>query len=320
MNRSVVGTAPGKVILFGEHAVVYGEPAIAAPVVEVQAMATVEPALPGSGLTLCAADLERVMKLADAAADDPLAVMARLTLAHLDVSPPDATVTIRSTIPIASGLGSGTAVSTAIVRALAAYVGRDLEPAAVSELVYEVEKLHHGTPSGIDNVVVAYGMPVFFVKGEPIEVVGVGTALHLLIADTGVASPTKFAVVDVRRGWERNALRYERLFYQIGVVVREARALIEAGGSSARLGELMDLNHALLRELSVSSAELERLVTLARAAGALGAKLSGAGRGGNAIVLAAPGDEARISDVLYRGGAVRVITTEVSASDPGGGL
>jgi mevalonate kinase len=239
--------------------------------------------------------------------------MARLTLEHLAGSPPDATLTIHSTIPIASGLGSGTAVSTVIVRALAGYMGRELTSATVSRLVYEVEKLHHGTPSGIDNTVVAYGRPVFFVRDETLETFGVGAALQLLIGDTGIASPTRVAVGDVRRGWERDGERYERLFGEVGEIVRAARALIERGDDMARLGVLMDRNHALLREMAVSSPELDHLVAAAGAAGALGAKLSGAGRGGNMIALTTAGESARVGQALRRAGAVRVIETVVSS-------
>ncbi|MGD9100999.1 MAG: mevalonate kinase [Anaerolineae bacterium] len=314
VNRPASAAAPGKVILFGEHAVVYGQPAIAAPVHQVRATASVEPGAPGSGLTLAAVDLDQVVALTQAPQDDPLAAMARLTLAHLGTSPPDATLTIHSTIPIASGMGSGTAVSTAIVRALAACLGRQLATETVSALVYEVEKLHHGTPSGIDNTVVAYGMPVYFVRGGAIETFGVGAALHLLIGDTGVASSTRVAVGDVRRAWEGDRPSYERLFAQVGEVVGRARDLIEAGGEAVRLGALMDCNHELLRLMDVSSPELEQLVTAARAAGALGAKLSGAGRGGNMIALVEPGDEARVAEALHQAGAVRVIETALPAS------
>jgi mevalonate kinase len=239
--------------------------------------------------------------------------MVRLTLEHLGFSAPDATLTIHSTIPIASGLGSGTAVSTAIVRVLAGYLERELTPATVSKLVYEVEKLHHGTPSGIDNTVVAYGQPVFFVRDETLEIFGVGAPLQLLIGDTGIASPTRVAVGDVRRGWEQDRERYERLFNEVDEIVREARALIERGDDMARLGALMNRNHKLLREMAVSSPELEHLVAAAEAAGALGAKLSGAGRGGNMIALTTAGESARVAQALRRAGAVRVIETVVSA-------
>ncbi len=314
MEYSVQATAPGKIILLGEHAVVYGQPAIAVPVHQVQATVTVASAGPESGLTIAALDLDKVIHIADAAPDDPLAAMIRLTLDHLHVPAPDAWLTVHSTIPIAGGLGSGTAVSTAIVRALGAYLGRELAAESVSRLVYEVEKLHHGTPSGIDNTVVAFGKPVYFVKGQPIETFSVGTSLHLIVADTGVASPTRVAVDDVRKAWEQDTAGYERVFSQIGTIVKEARTIIETGGAEARLGELMNRNQELLCTLGVSSSERECLVVAAREAGAMGAKLSGAGRGGNMIALVKTEDQRQVADALRHAGAVRVIGTVVSAS------
>jgi mevalonate kinase len=307
MRHTAVGTAPGKVILFGEHAVVYGEPAIAVPIPQLEATVTVEPAERGRGTTLIAQDLDRVIVLHQARADDPLAAMARLTLDHLNVDVPDATLTIQSKIPIASGLGSGTAVSTAMVRALASYFGRELAPQTVSRLVFEVERLHHGTPSGVDNTVVAFGMPVFFVKGQVPEMFTLGTTLNLIIGDSGVASSTRIAVAKVRRGWEATPDRYQQIFGRVGAIVVDARSLIETGGSQVRLGTLMDENHELLVELGVSCAELEHLVSAARDAGALGAKLSGAGLGGNMVALVRPETSARISDRLLDAGATRVV-------------
>jgi mevalonate kinase len=315
VQRPVTATAPGKVIIFGEHAVVYGQPAIAAPVHQAQATAIIEPGEPGSGLVLSAVDLGRVLPLAEAPEDDPLAAITRLALAHLDAPAPDARLTIRSTLPIASGMGSGAAVSTAIVRALAAWVGRELRAETVSSLVYEVEKLHHGTPSGIDNTVVAFGTPVYFVRGQPIETFDVGATLHLLVADTGVASSTRVAVGDVRRAWQADTDHYEALFAQVGELVCQARELIEAGGETTRLGALMNRNHGLLCDMGVSSSELERLVLAAREAGAQGAKLSGAGRGGNMIALVGPGEQGRVAGALRQAGAVRVIETALPASE-----
>jgi mevalonate kinase len=305
-------SAPGKVILFGEHAVVYGEPAVAVPVTQVEATATVEPASPGDGLTLVAADLETRSTLAAAPERDPLAVAVRLTLSHLSASTPDATITVQSTIPIASGLGSGAAVSTALVRALAGFLGRPLTPAEVSDLVFEVEKIHHGTPSGIDNTVIAYEQPVYFVRGEisgPV-LMSVGAPLTLLIADTGLPSPTMRLVDRVRRGWQRDPPHCQALFKRIGGIARHARRRIESGEIDS-LGPLMNENHAMLVELGVSSAILDRLVGAARAAGASGAKLSGAGQGGNMLALV---DATTVHDVavaLMTAGAAQVIRTTV---------
>ena len=303
-------SAPGKVILFGEHAVVYGRPAIAVPVTQVRATATVKPASPGSGLTIVASDLGKSTSLATAPRDEPLAATARLTLAHISVPEPDATLTVSSTIPIASGLGSGAAVSTALVRALAGFLGCTLEPAEVSALVFEVEKIHHGTPSGIDNTVVAYEQPVYFVQRQPVERLTVGAPFTLLIGDTGVRSPTKKVVEHVRRGQQREPAHYDALFDQIGDLADEARRAIESGDVDA-LGPLMDENHALLIELGVSSSKLDELVEAAHFAGALGAKLAGAGRGGNMIALVEDDFADQVADELREAGATRVIRTSV---------
>ena len=311
-RAQVRSSAPGKVILFGEHAVVYGRPAIAAPVTQVKATATAKAAARGSGLTLIAADLKKRIALATAPEDEPLAVAARLTLAHLNAPEPDATITIRSTIPIASGLGSGAAVATALVRTLAGFLDHKLEPAEVSALVFEVERIHHGTPSGIDNTVVAYAQPIYFAREQSIERLSVSQPFTLLIGDTGVSSPTGKVVARVRRAWRREAAHYDALFDQIGDVTDEARHAIEAGDVDA-LGPLMDENHELLIEMGVSSSKLDNLVDAARLAGALGAKLSGAGQGGNMVALVEENYVEEVSEALEDAGAKQVICTTVGS-------
>ena len=324
--NAVSASAPGKIILFGEHAVVYGQPALAVPVTQVRATATVSPhPLPlreaplwGSprerGVWIDVRDLGRRYRLDDAQADDPLAASVRLTLHRLspayERSTPPCTITISSTIPIASGLGSGAAVCTAIVRALSVYLHSPLSTLELSAIVFETEKLLHGTPSGIDNTVIAYEQPVYFVKGQPPEPFTVAHPFQLLIADTGIPSPTKTAVGDVRAAWQKEPERYDQIFGAIGEVVREARSLIEAG-QPEQLGPRMNRNQQLLRELNVSSPELESLVEAAHAAGALGAKLSGGGRGGNMIALVTPETEGAVRIALERAGAKRVLCTTV---------
>ena len=304
-------SAAGKVILFGEHAVVYGRPAIAVPVARLRAWASVDDAPPGAGCTVVAADLNRRLSPADAPPDDPLALIVRLTLARLGLAAePDWMITLRSDIPIASGLGSGAAVSTAIVRALAEHAGRSLLPDVVSALVYETERLHHGTPSGIDNTVVAYEQPVYFVRGQPPQPLRVGGEFWLAIADTGVASPTKLVVEDVRRAWQADPTRYEALFDEMGSIAERARPVIERGQVS-ELGPLMDENQQLLSAIGVSSPLLEQLCAAARQAGAGGAKLSGAGRGGNAIALVTPETAQGVARALRAAGAVRVVISQV---------
>jgi mevalonate kinase len=310
----IESSAPGKVILFGEHAVVYGKPAIAVPVTEVQVIVTAEPAPLGSGLTLVASNLDKSFCLSTASQDEPLAAAARLTLAYLSVPEPDATLIISSTIPIAGGLGSGTAVSTAIVRTLARFLDRPLKTVEVSALVFKVEKIHHGTPSGIDNTVIAYEQPVYFVRGQPIQRLNVTTPFTLLIGNTGTRSPTKKAIEHVRRGRKRDPARYDALFDQIGDIVDEAHQAIKAGDVDT-LGPLMDDNHELLIKLGVSSPKLDKLVEAARFAGAMGAKLSGAGRGGNMIALVEDDVVEEVAEALREAGATRVINTRVTTTD-----
>jgi mevalonate kinase len=194
-----VGYASGKVILFGEHAVVYGRPAIAVPITQVQARAEVEDAERGQGITIVARDLGHTHSLSEAPPDDALRTIVVSTLERTRVGlEQDLTITVSSTIPIARGLGSGAAVSTAIVRALLEHFDKWLDSRAISDLVFETEKIHHGTPSGIDNTVIAFEKPVYFVKGGRMEIFWVQRPFLLVIADTGVQSPTKVAVGDVR--------------------------------------------------------------------------------------------------------------------------
>ncbi len=316
-------TAPGKIILCGEHAVVYGRPAIAVPVTQVQARVEIESA--ASGLTIRALNQNRTYRYSDLDRSHPVAAIIRLTLAALGVADmPDATLTINSTIPIASGLGSGAAVSTATVRALAKYFDHDLPTQTISELVFQVEKIHHGTPSGIDNTVIAFERPVYFKRPLPsprgdgqgvggeaiIRPFTVPCPFTLVVGDTGIASPTKIAVGDVRKGWEADPTRYEALFDLCGDIAEHAYRLIESGQLEA-LGPRLTENHAVLRDLTVSSPELDRLVQAALDAGALGAKLSGGGRGGNMIALVTQATAIGVEQALLHAGAKRVIKTVI---------
>lgn len=311
-----VARASGKIILFGEHAVVYGRPAIAVPVTEVQARASVEAGEKRQGIVIVASDLGCVTKVREGETEEatgPLRAIVASTLDYLGLRPEQAlTITVESTIPIARGLGSGAAVSTAIARALAGYFSRELSAEEVSGLVYEVEKLHHGTPSGIDNTVIAYERPVYFIRGQVLETFQVEKPLLFIIADTGVESSTKAVVSAVRQAWSKSRDRYETLFERVGEIVARARGAIEEG-EVQQVGRLMDQNQRLLELMGVSSRPLDSLVKAARRAGALGAKLSGAGRGGNIIALVTPDSCRRVSDALLEQGAAGVIHTEVQA-------
>ncbi|MCO6453602.1 MAG: mevalonate kinase [Caldilineales bacterium] len=300
--------APGKIILFGEHAVVYGRPAIAVPLSDVRAYASVFPA---KKCRVRALDLNRTVDVGAAADDDPFALIVRLLCAELGQPLPAWRLDVRSDIPIASGLGSGAAIATAIARALLAGFGAEMEPSRLSALVYEVEKLHHGTPSGIDNNVVVYERPIWFVRDQQPEFFSIGSPLHLLVADTGIPSPTRHTVAAVRQGWQANKSHYESLFDAIAEICHAARDAIRSGHAPA-LGQLMTQNQTLLSQIGVSSPELDRLCRAASVAGALGAKLSGGGGGGNMIALTKPENTDSIIKALKNAGAARTLQVTVS--------
>jgi mevalonate kinase len=321
-------SAPGKIILFGEHAVVYGRPALAVPVTQVHADVEIRDGSPlgGSdraGIWIDAPDVNLHAELNTLPSDHPLASVIHnfLFISRTSPSPagrgqgegrfPDLSIKITSTIPVASGLGSGAAVTVALTRALSSFVSHPMSDEEINAFAYEIEKLHHGTPSGIDNTVVTYAKPVYFIKGQPIETFRVGKPFTMVIGDTGISAPTKESVGDLRKLWEADKVKWERVFDEVGEIAKTARTSIE-NGMLELLGDLMNTNHELLQTMTVSSLELDTLVDAARKAGALGAKMSGGGRGGNMIALVAPEMAESVSRALKEAGAKNTIITQIS--------
>ncbi|NOR89536.1 MAG: mevalonate kinase [Anaerolineales bacterium] len=307
-----LASASGKAILFGEHAVVYGQPAIAVPLSHIRVTVQVENLDPGtSGVLIDAPDIHQSYWLHETDGENPLASAVNLTLDELSVKAPvDVHLTIRSQLPIASGLGSSAAVSVAIIRALSAHLAKPLEDETVSKIAYTVECIHHGTPSGIDNTVVAYEKPVYFIREHKPELIPIFTPLNLIIGDTGESMRTTIPVSLLRERWEKDPGTYGGWFAEIGEIVIKARTMLETG-SIESLGALMDQNQTLLEDMGLSSLELQRLIREARKAGALGAKLSGAGMGGIMLALVEPDTAQIVETALRQAGAKQVITTEV---------
>jgi len=306
---SAKASAPGKAILVGEHAVVYGMPAIALPLSGIRAKATFRAT--GSPLTLIAEDLARpplMINTGSIESSDPLALMAALTMQYFGLECLQGEIRVQSDIPIASGLGSGAAVSAAIGRVIAQFHGAIMPNEALNRLVFEVEKQHHGTPSGIDNTVVVYELPVYFAKGGTLDFLEFADPLWILLADSGIASLTRDAVADVCTQVRLAPAQTARVFDDIGAIVNEARDCIDYS-NGARLGELMSANHRLLQALNVSCPELDHLVEAALHAGALGAKLSGGGRGGNIIALVEEETAPAVKQCLIKAGARQVMLT-----------
>jgi mevalonate kinase len=299
-------SACGKIILLGEHAAVFGFPAVAIPIAGLRARAELSESDPPFILDAPAIGLTSALE--NLPADHPLAFCVRRTMEFFETGIPAARLTVASDIPVASGLGSGAAVSTAIVRVLAAAAGRSPTPGEISRIVFDVERIYHGTPSGVDNTVIAYERPVYFQREREPALLHLGAKLHLLLADSGVRSETRSAVGGVRQRWQADPARYEDLFRMIGALADTGRRALE-NGSVQPLGVTMNQCHALLQAIGVSTPGLDRLVDAARRAGALGAKLTGAGLGGNIVALADPQNLEGVESALRREGAAAVYRT-----------
>lgn len=309
--RTGIGRAHAKSILLGEHAVVYGTPAIAVPLhaldltVRVTERADEQLHLRSALFTGSAADAPERLH--------PLVTAIHAALALTTSAPIGLDVEIDSAIPFERGLGSSAAVAAGIARAIGDLTGTPLDPEAVHDVVMAAETIAHGRSSGLDGRAVASDVPIRFHGGE-VTPVPVGAPLTFVLADSGHEGSTAEAVGAVRELREAFPSRVDGIIGRLGGIVEESREHF-AHGDVAALGALMDEAHALLTELEVSDATLDRLVGAAREAGAAGAKLTGGGRGG--CVLALAPDAARAADLetmLRDAGATRTWQTTVETA------
>ncbi|MGD8621507.1 MAG: mevalonate kinase [Anaerolineales bacterium] len=307
-------SAPGKIILFGEHAVVYGRPAIAVPLPSIRATVEVD-ALPPkdrSGILIQSPALDLSFLLSEVGSENPLGLAVHLTLQTLQVTyPANMRITIRSDIPLSAGLGSGAAVTVAMVRAICRHFSRSLGDEQISKIAYEVEKLHHGTPSGVDNTVISYEMPVYFQRGKPVERFSIHKPISIVMGHSGESSSTAQVVGQVRKSWESNRSGYESTFDSIGRITDLAYAALKRGDLEL-LGPLMDQNQMHLEALGVSNKKLDHLIVSAKKAGAAGAKLSGAGQGGFMIALVEPAKAQAVMDALESAGSTQVFRARIA--------
>jgi mevalonate kinase len=174
--------------------------------------------------------------------------------------------------------------------------------------VYLTERHFHGTPSGIDNTVIVHEKPIFFVKDRGFELFTPKMPVHFVIANSGAKAATRETVAAVRRRYEADPQSTQAMFDRIRAIGEAARTAIVAGRTD-ELGPLLTENHDLLRSLDVSSPALDKLVAAALQAGALGAKLSGAGRGGNMLALVTDDTREIVQQALQDAGAHGVYRT-----------
>lgn len=276
------GRAAAKVILLGEHGVVYGREALAVPLPEAMT-ARISARNEASSMTLSERGTRHAI---DVAAPDGAAAVLRLILEKLNVAGQSFQVHVESRIPLAMGLGGSAALAVALIRGFDDLLDLGMDDRAVDKLAFECERLSHGTPSGIDNNLATYGETVLYSKGREIRTkpINLTNAPPIVVASSGVRGVTRDQVANVRERRARNEALYDAIFDEMGEISAAGAVALRAGDYEA-LGLLMNVCHGLLSAIQVSHPTLEEMVHTARRAGAVGAKLTGAGGGGSIVAL-----------------------------------
>jgi|TARA_Y100000310_G_scaffold340553_1_gene436699 mevalonate kinase len=276
----ITASAPGKVILFGEHAMVYGELGIATAI-EKRAKVTVceldEPKIVVQSKNL-PTEIELLNKDSPR---EPITKAARLALAKCDKKGQGLGIEINSAIPQSSGLGASAAIVTATAAAIMQMFKGELDMMQVAEIAYEAEKTIHTNPTGVETAVTTVGGTIAFHRGK-VEALKT-EPLQLIVANTGLASNAEAMISKVKTYIEDP--RMGCTLFSIGGLVKQAKDAI-LHNQYALIGNLMYKNHDFLKNLGVSSPELENLMKRAKDAGSPGAKLTGFGGGGSMIALA----------------------------------
>jgi len=296
------GAAAGKVILFGEHAAVYGRYALALPITNGM---TASCRSAGTGITLRIPDWGVAETMAGGNEKKAGAAgILTLLLKKFNLSGENLEFVVRSRLPAAVGLGSSAALATVLARTMSDYCAVSMSDEQINDLSYECERLSHGDPSGLDNTLSVFGQPLLFKRNKMpfAEFFEINEMPQLVVAYGSRAGTTKAQVAGVRARYEKNPSLYDRIFDDIDSLSLAGMEALKSADYDV-LGAQMNVCHGLLNAIEVSTPELERMVTIARTNGALGAKLTGAGGGGSIVALcpdSAGGVKASLVEAGYR--------------------
>ena len=293
----VTASAPGKVILFGEHAVVYGEPAIACAINR-RVYVTAEKRSDEEVKISSTPELEDGYPYVKRAVEIAFEFLGKRC--GLDIS-------IESEFPPASGLGSSAAVSVATILAVSTLLGAKIDKRDIARLGHKVERKVQGAASITDSSVTAFG-GVLFIKPqlEIVEELGVYN-LPLVVGYTGKSSSTKELVASVRALRDGSPEIVDSIIHCIGRITIKAKKVLEEKGD---IGGLMNLNHGLLEALGLGTDLLSSYVYAARKVGASGAKITGAGGGGCMIAYASENQDEVARVLEARGATVFKVSIE----------
>jgi mevalonate kinase len=298
------------VILFNEHFVVYGLPAIASAI-GAKTTALVERRA-GSGFEIKDERPETKGYKAEKMSQQRESLDIMLKFMNIDTKQNAFVVTLAGDLIAASGVGASAASCAAIARAFSDELNLNYSDEKVNSVAYEGEKGYHGTPSGIDNTAATFGGLIWFKRegaSQLMERMRLRKPVEIVMGNTGMVADTKTVVADVKERREREREKYDRIFKQAEQLAFKARNQLEAFNLQ-ELGAYMNENHNLLQQIGVSCRELDELVDFTRECGALGAKMTGTGRGGYMVALT-PGKELqkRVAEGIERKGFQALSTT-----------
>src|SRR5699024_8471784 len=292
MTSEGIGKASGKIILMGEHSVVYGEPAIAFPFIGTQVIAKVHET---DENFLYSAYHHGLLATVPAPLINIQQLTARL---QQELQTSNFHLTIESTIPPERGMGSSAAVAVAITRAFFDWKKMILTKDSLLEYVDFAEQIAHGNPSGIDAAATSDTQPIFFKRDTERLSFPLNIDAYLLVADTGILGQTRAAVASVANLFENNPQETKQVMQKLGNLTKKAKQAI-IDNQPELLGCLMTLAQAELKALTVSTPSLDHYIDLVLSQGALGAKLTGGGRGGCFLVLTKTREQAeKIAAIL----------------------
>ncbi len=289
--------ANGKIVLMGEHAVVYGRHALASPI-PLAVEARVKDTSSGIQLLIPRWNIEQRVPSLEEHPQGAIGILA-LVLRQLRLESKPMIIEVFPAVPKAMGLGGSAALAVAVIRALDMHYALGLSDEQVNQLAFECETAAHGKPSGIDNTVATYGKTLLFHSEDGLprySEVSPAEPIPLLVGISGRESLTAKMLSEVAVAREKSPSAYERIFDQMESLTMSSVSAITSGDFES-LGASMNLCHGLLNGLQVSSPEIERMVHVSRKAGALGAKVTGGGGGGSMIALA-PDRQRQVANAL----------------------
>lgn len=281
MKKEATGKSHAKVIFLGEHSAVYQKPAIVFPLPQVEVKVIIKP------------NHEDEAKIESKYFTGPLSKLPESMLGisnlidrlnkTLNQQQINFDIQIISEIPLGRGMGSSAAISAAITRAYFAYFQRSLDNQELDRFINVEESITHGNPSGIDAKTVISDQPILFENAKFIKI-SFNTTGFIIIADTGISSNTKVAVDQVRNQLERDPETVTQAINQLGNLTEQAKVTLN-NNVIKQTGQIMNQAQTILADLGVSSPEIDHLISVAKANGALGAKLTGSGMGGCIIAI-----------------------------------